>query len=488
MIGFSADDFLKEDQLEAQKPESFSDDYWNSIKGTYYEITSNDLSLWETDSENGAYWLRLNSQSKNPKAKDNIFQTAKSIDGNQVWANGAVVPETRGLWFYTDNNVQTNGGKWIISDEGMQLNGYSGWPNSLVVPNVPKNAAVYLRMKNTVNTPHFAYSFKGDGGSEVYPSNGKPMLVPGTEHEDNGVNYAEYIFAIKNNGNTKRHLVLSFGGYELKKLAVSLDPKSVNSKGWASESRTRDIDAALTSYLTGKPIKTYFAGQPNYDNRTLILTDISNSASNHVMPKETGCVLYSTSNGKVVILDGGFHLFVPDMHDKTGKLANPEATTEKGNVNMLKPQLEQILPLEWKETIGTTEYNRYLLSYKYYIVGKDDQITGQSIEGPEMFYRIAKNQNIGLKANSAYLILPTSEITPSWAAGAKYSFLFVDWDDLVFDEQGGIATGLEGVKETGSSAQYGNVGWYTINGQKLSGKPTTSGFYIVNGKKVVIKK
>jgi hypothetical protein len=30
-------------------------------------------------------------------------------------------------------------------------------------------------------------------------------------------------------------------------------------------------------------------------------------------------------------------------------------------------------------------------------------------------------------------------------------------------------------------------GWYTINGQKLSGKPTTSGLYIVNGKKVFVK-
>ena len=29
--------------------------------------------------------------------------------------------------------------------------------------------------------------------------------------------------------------------------------------------------------------------------------------------------------------------------------------------------------------------------------------------------------------------------------------------------------------------------WYNMNGQKLNGRPNTSGIYVVNGKKVVIK-
>ena len=32
-----------------------------------------------------------------------------------------------------------------------------------------------------------------------------------------------------------------------------------------------------------------------------------------------------------------------------------------------------------------------------------------------------------------------------------------------------------------------NEGYYTLDGRKLSGKPTQRGIYIVNGKKVVIK-
>ena len=490
VTGFSGDDLQAEDQLEAKKPTGFTDTYWESIKDTYYEITSNDLSLWEIDSENGAYWLRLNSQSKNPKAKDNIFQTAKSIDGNQVWANGKVVPETQGLWFYTENNVQASGGKWIISDAGMQLNGNSGWPYTLVVPNVPAGAAVYLRMKNSVSTPHFAYSFKGEGGSEVYPSDGKPMVVPGTESEENEVNYAEYIIAIKNNGDTKRHLVLSFGGYELKKLAVSTDPKAVNKKGWTSESHDHAIDAALTPYLTGKPIKTYFAGTPDYESRTLVLADISTSTDGHVMPAETGCVLFNEAakeyqndvnyiGGKVEIFDGGFHLFVPDMHDGA-KLAAPT-----GNMNMLKPQLAEVKPLA--EGDDTNTY--YVLSYNYYDLDADGKPKSTAIAGPEMFYRVAKT-GIGLRANSAYLALPTSEVKPknrgTVEAPAKcYSFVFADYDDFFASNLNGIATEIEGVETV--TPQTVQEGWYNINGQKLSGRPTTSGLYIVNGKKVLVK-
>ncbi len=32
-----------------------------------------------------------------------------------------------------------------------------------------------------------------------------------------------------------------------------------------------------------------------------------------------------------------------------------------------------------------------------------------------------------------------------------------------------------------------NSGWYTLDGCRLNGKPTTSGIYVNNGRKVVIK-
>lgn len=489
MTGWSdnATRFINEDAYGSSssptytRPEWFeSETDWNKS----YEKSSRDLSLFgKAVGNDQGYVLRLNSQeTASAYPQDNIFESVQTLEnnepyyGNQLWADGRIVPESQGLWFHTLDQNTLNGSMRVYND-GMTVGGNDEWRYNIVVPNVPKDAAVYMRIKKASDYGRKAsYKFAGSAA----PSD--LTLLP-TEMDD------EWIVAIKNDKRAKKHLTLSLAGYQIKKLSVSEDPKSVNTKGYASESRTRDIDAALTSYLTGNTFKTYFAGQPNYDNRTLVLTDISTSTDNHVMPANTGCVLYSTTDGKVEILDGGFHLFVPDMHD-TEKLADPDAETENGKVNMMKPQLEQVNKLDWKETVDGVEYNRYLLSYKYYIVGKDDKITGQAIEGDERFYRIGKDQNIGLRANSAYLILPTTEITPSWVESAKYSFMYTEWDDLTFEGFGGVATGISNASPLNENGQMMNgkdAEWYNLNGQKLGGKPTSSGLYIVNGKKVVIK-
>ena len=52
---------------------------------------------------------------------------------------------------------------------------------------------------------------------------------------------------------------------------------------------------------------------------------------------------------------------------------------------------------------------------------------------------------------------------------------------LNFDDQ---TTGVIEVKEVN---EVKDDSWYTLNGVKLSGKPTKTGLYIHNGKKVIIK-
>ena len=48
-------------------------------------------------------------------------------------------------------------------------------------------------------------------------------------------------------------------------------------------------------------------------------------------------------------------------------------------------------------------------------------------------------------------------------------------------------TGIESVEsnQTAEGLETGN--WYTLDGRRLSGKPTKRGIYIVNGKKMVVK-
>lgn len=494
--------FKPEDAIEPSQPDWFdSKEAWDAS----YEKSSGDLSLWETQTQETTYYLRLNSQS-DPLVQDNIFETAKEFDGNQVWANGAVVPEAQGLWFYTEDNNQANGGQWIISDAGMQLNGNSGWPYTLVVPNVPKDAAVYLRLRNDANNPHFNKLFKGEGNFLVYG----PVEIPETASADG--KYMDYIFAIMNNGNAKRHLVLSFGGYQLKKLAVSTDPKTVNIKGYATESRDHDIDTRLTSYLTGKDIKTYLVGGPDYANRTLTLAEVSQPENtgykNFVLPGKkavvegetvkpaegTGCVLYNstevkeTKDGETIttkeakILNGGFHLFVPDMHDRDNKVSAANLSN-----NMLKANLDAI-SIPATETVDGTKYTNYILTYKYYKLDKEgNKIAGTlNTDGPEIFYRVANGGATG-KTNTAYLPLPTASVDPSLATNvqnpAKFTFIFAD--DL-FGQSQGITTAVENI-EVQKQIMNGNAEWYNLNGQKLNGKPSKGGLYIINGKKVLVK-
>lgn len=65
-----------------------------------------------------------------------------------------------------------------------------------------------------------------------------------------------------------------------------------------------------------------------------------------------------------------------------------------------------------------------------------------------------------------------------------------------FFDEGGVVTAIEGIldaaAEAGEDAEGAAngfaEGWYTINGIKLEGEPTTTGTYIYNGKKVFIQK
>jgi hypothetical protein len=52
----------------------------------------------------------------------------------------------------------------------------------------------------------------------------------------------------------------------------------------------------------------------------------------------------------------------------------------------------------------------------------------------------------------------------------------------VYDD--GTATKME--RPTPDPSLYGGE-WYTLNGVKLSGKPTTKGLYIHNGRKEVVR-
>ena len=57
---------------------------------------------------------------------------------------------------------------------------------------------------------------------------------------------------------------------------------------------------------------------------------------------------------------------------------------------------------------------------------------------------------------------------------------------IFIEDEDGTLTEINAV-DADAEVAYGE-GWYTINGVKLEGEPTTTGTYIFNGKKVFIQK
>ena len=463
------------------------------------------ISLFDADGN-----MKVNT-GWDPITNNLIFSPHKIGFGNQLWAGGDVIPETRGLWFYSEDDSETgytseyssalyNDCLQITSDGIHFCNApftdsktgksrVAWWNYKMVVPDVPADGAVYLRMTrddvvsdddktwsdiDNAYVPFVATRFQFASQSS------KTQLSTDTEVKGNG-DYAfykvdgsddEWILAVKNTGSTQ-HLTFTLNnGWVVKKVAVSTDPKTVNVKGYASESRDHAIDHALTSFLTGKDIKAYTVSSPDYVNRTLTLTNVG-SAENHVLPANQGCVI-NAGESNLNVLDGGFHLFVPDMHDG-------EKAFNGDNLMVANVETEGLL-LDMFDG-EDDELTNYALTYKYQMLKEDGTPYGDVIEGDEMFYRVS-NKGIKLHKNSAYLQLPTSEVKPSPSRPAgcpMFSFIFTELDEG--------ETVITGIEEAGVliEDEEANAVWYNLNGQKLNGKPSARGIYIRNGKKVFVK-
>jgi hypothetical protein len=280
----------------------------------------------------------------------------------------------------------------------------------------------------------------------------------------------DYIVAIYNDG-AESPLTLTLNGYVLKKLAVSTDSKTIGSTGFATESRDHAIDHTLTSYMTGLPIHAYIvtaatAAKAATANTPAQAGSVYVEPADVVMPANTGCFLANdmynneATDKSVKILNNQTHLFVPDMHDSPVTI----------QMNMMKDRAEA-------GTIPATEgsLTNFVLSNKYF----KDYNPNKVITGKVNFYRVA-DSGATTNANSAYLQIDTNTATST-----NVFFLVMEGNEEPLAEDFGDQdiTAVKGIENAADIE--GN--WYNMNGQKLNGRPTSSGIYVVNGKKVVIK-
>ena len=445
-----------------------------------------DYNRWEKryhwEKKDGVYGHRL---SKDATSYDKLY-----CRGSQLWYGRTLIPEIEGLGFSTKDLNGTYNSTLQILPTGLKINQENDkdWCYRMTIPEVPSTDVVYARVHPDRSDEYFnaGYSY-----GETNFKEGSVQEIRFSAEENNASKTlntndgsGDVIYVIPGDGT---NLTLYFNGVTVKKIAVSEDPKTVNVKGWTTESRARVIDPELTSFMTGYVFKTYVVESANYADHTVTLTPIP---STEVMAKSAGvvngmddknaCIIFNTAGEEVDIINGGFHLFVPDMHDymevRNDGLTNQKSPRDLSN-NMLRSILAAKQTLPTSCVIDGTNYTNYALSYKYYTISDDGTILDNNVNsGDEAFYRVAKNTSSS--ANKGYLPLPTASVKPNSGSTAP-SF------SIIFDDNN---SGTEGINNTFVyDVRPQNNVYYNLNGQMINGVPSTPGLYIVNGKKVIIK-
>ena len=382
----------------------------------------------------------------------------------------------------------TEEGLILCNEPDKENDSRKGWWNyKMVIPNVPSGAAVYLRVKDLgIDKEYESTNSNGDKAKFFYMNyqfasmNAKAVIGSDDNSKllDAKDNSGDQIMAIYNSGDAG-NLTLTLNGWLLKKMAVSDQAKTVNVKGWTTESRAMVIDPELTKYLTGENFESCFVTGVDYDNFTVTIEefadgDVVGIASNG---DHNAYIIHNKANVAVDILNGGFHLFVPDMHDY---VANG---TE--NQKSVKNMADYLLVSQVTSTNGAKsipqingDYTNYALTYKYYDeFDAQGNPTSAKKEGDEAFYRIDKG-GASSAGNQGYLPLLTANVTNANGIYLAKPFTFV----YAGDED------LTGIKTTETVVTTRNDGvFYNLNGQKINGVPTTRGLYIVNGKKILVK-
>jgi len=93
----------------------------------------------------------------------------------------------------------------------------------------------------------------------------------------------------------------------------------------------------------------------------------------------------------------------------------------------------------------------------------------------DAFRPVGDYDYVNLRANRAYLQIPTANLTTS---GGAESMLRVNFDDGTTD--------ITVVPDADDTTSNTNV-WYTLDGRRLEGEPTTKGIYINQNRKIVIQ-
>lgn len=466
----------------------------------YYEgfYQNEDRNLWSTRGSGDA-------ESHGLRVAQDGGKNILYCGGSELWFGKNTIAETAGLAFTPVNSDKTYNDALNITNNGFLFNqnirDWWGW--RVTVPSVPAGGAVYIRAKDagaSASMRHVKYYIGSGVNNKTNMTEFAASAAPANKLQVSGSS-DEYIYAVYNNGGSANDITFFFNQVEVQKIAVSTDKKTFNAKGWTTESRDHDIDPSLTAEMNGRGIKTYAVTDVNYANKHVTMTDISNAGLMHAATDDSqyACILRNTADNTFEVVNGGFYLFVPDMHDEQGSTTGEgyklksyatamESSKMKAKVNYAVPST-MIDGTTYKSDKNTPpipatsgSYTNFAFTYQYYQLDDDgNRTTSEKLNGPQGFYRIAAGGAYSL-GNQGYLPLETSKLSTDVVNSARgFELAFDD------DEESGEATAIENIEVNMSETTAKTAVYYSLSGQQLSGKPAKGGIYICNGKKVIIK-
>lgn len=364
------------------------------------------------------------------------------------------INEFEGLGFRTsvDANAQTSGLNNMTIKPGTGLKIGSNDKTTIVVPKVPSDCEVFVRVAPTANTsvtltPQYNRAL-GDEEDEIVVTQKDKTASDGSGND---------LYSVQGQGGdvevtVKDATVLGIGVTNIYKQCIFWDDVNTSDGHFCyhSDSHNVPIDYTLTKFYTDIEMKAYktAAYTETDDDKYLEFAPIT------VAPAGDG-VIVRTIDYRV-----DHPLFVPAINTQLSDMA--------GNKMIGFPDGGTAQKVKDKLNYDSNKSNCFGFTNLYGRV-TDDKLGSVNVTASMPgFYRLYISDGSSLNKNLAILNL----------ASASSSTKVIRF---VFDSADVIETSVNGI-DSANEIEY-----YTLTGIKLQSKPTEKGVYIVNGKKVLIK-
>lgn len=404
-------------------------DFTNISDSTFTKIK-------ESVTAGNTYWVTTEDDKtlKYGSSRKSSFAQGQEIKAGAS-NNTIILPELKGLLF---NLVKDNSGRFqIVCKNKSEAKGdtyldLTGGTHYVTIQSVPANAMVYIEHND----------------NEMFNLNtlGVDSLKTITNSNNNRV-------SVYRLGDTAKDLTFCVQDCKLYRIAIVKDNKTIGSAEkkyikYATYSQSYPVDYSLNASLNGTAVTAYSVSADYQSNATFVnFTELPNNQS----ASDEGVILKTSGN-----LGESHPIFTTDVN----------TTPQKPASNALVGTGDKATKFDDAKKEG---FQNYILTTKYFHLDKDENQTGEVIDGTQLcFYKWVSGN---AKSNFAYLQLKN----PSNANAAK-AVIYLDWF--------GDTTGIHGMAAP-SQVTSGKT-YYTLDGRKVT-SPTQKGIYIINGKKIIIK-